>query len=830
MVQLGLPVPEGFCISADSFLLDAQQRIQEWGETTIERSGVPAILYPDVQKQVNAALNTLEEKYGKQVSLAVRSSAIQEDLPGASYAGQYKTILNVCGADRLLHSIAQCYSSAWSDSLHAYQSIKELTTTSQIAIVVQVMVQADFSGILFTADPRTLDSSQLVVEMAIGLGDIVASGEVNPIRFSIDRKTGLIQKLQKIHEKSRDVDLSKVPWDELFNYAMSIESIFHAPQDIEWAYHENHFWILQSRPITTFLSSSPRLVWSRANVGEILPGVIKPLSWSIFKPILLKAGYYRDKSPLTIHWNWQHPSGKWPDSPRLAAGRVYMDLASVFTSFANSPGVNAEILQKVLGFEFNYLRANEFPIKRPRKHVADPMRWFLFWMEALGITHLLEIAASKRQKRFAKFLIGRNLDSLSNQNLSIIKRIECLSEEAAKTFSLHLQTTSFAFSTFALMDALVKKYTTTSTAQRFETSLTSEFHEISTAQQTIAIWDLAHTIRENSYAWDALLHADPIRDVLKVWYKTPEAASVVEKWDVFISKFGDRGTQEFELSKAHWDEDPSIVLKTVREIIESDQTNPYQRLSQNEDESTQLVHQIKKQIRENRGMLFSLFFSLLYKSFSHFVPLRENCKYQVIRWFNSIRKETLQLGENFVKQGFLETYDDIFYLTYREIKNIILHPVSKNKKLIKSTLIQRKNEDQTYHNKPTFDLIITYKENDIPISLKGNLQNNVLKGIPGCHGIAIGSAYVLELEQSISQISPGQILVTSSVDPGLTPLLINATGLVTEIGGFLSHGATLARELGIPTVVSVPQATKLIRNGQKIMVNGYNGEVKLIEE
>jgi rifampicin phosphotransferase len=833
MLQSGLPIPEGFCIPTTAFMpasIDLQES-KRWGDQSGKTGEiVPGNLSTAIRSKVMEALLILEGKYGQDIYLAVRSSAVQEDLFDASFAGQYKTVLNVHGPEALFRSIDECLQSTFSNALHAYRSYKAIKAEEyQMAILVQVMVKADFAGILFTADPRTLDPSRIVVEMMAGIGEDVASGEVNPTRFSIERKTGNIQWEDESLIRHCETDVTGLPWNELFALSMKIESLFQAAQDIEWAYQDNQFWILQSRSITTPPERSPRQIWTRANAGEILPGVVKPLTWSIFKPILATAGYYRGKSPLTIHWHWQHPTGEWPDSPRLFSGKAYMELASVFTSFANSPGVNSEILQKILGFEFDQLNQNEFPIKKPRKHIADPYRRLRFWMESLGITHILKRTATKQRTLLQKFK-EQDISNSKNRHLSAaILRIDGLLEEVAKALALHIQATSFAFSTYGLIDEQLRRFTPPELVQNFETGITSEFQHISTAQQMIAIWDLANAIYCHPTAKKVLIETEPVTNIIETWKNCPTTIQIFKMWEAFIAEFGDRSTQEFELSVAHWDEDPTFVLITLRELVQSDQPDPRQRLIHKQDEGKQLIEKIETHITELYGFRVAYFFKRLYNSFKEFVPLRENLKYSVVSWFNLIRKEVLQLAEIFMVQGHLDLIDDIYFLTYQEIKLLANDHGSKNMG-VQAVIAQRKKEYLAFLGKTTADLIIVREGKEIPITRTSNTDKFILKGIPCCHGIVVGPAFVLNLDNATNHIPPGQILIMPSIDPGLTPLFIGAIGLVTEIGGLLSHGATLARELGLPTIVGIPHVTEKIRSGQQITLNGYNGEVNLVSE
>jgi hypothetical protein len=352
---------------------------------------------PGLKSQISEAYRSLIHGHGAEVKVAVRSSAPSEDLTRASFAGQYLSVLNVTDEEELVLAIKQCWCSCYSPRLRAYRSrYAGGCGNISMAVIVQLMVPAEMAGVLFTIDPSSTDKKSIALEVTTGLGDGIAAGTEMGVSLTANRKTFEITKVLKSSQGIDDELIEQTDWTTLLKLALQIEEHMHAPQDIEWVFSNQRFWILQSRPITVMPHRTCRQIWTRANAGEILPGVVTPLTWSVFKPTLLAAGLHKGKSLLTLHWRWHHPCGSRPDSPRLLFGRAYMELSSVYAGFCSLPGVDKDILQRLLGFEFHVCREDEIPMKRLRWHIMDPVRGMLYWIEMLGMTNTL----SRKAKRW----------------------------------------------------------------------------------------------------------------------------------------------------------------------------------------------------------------------------------------------------------------------------------------------------------------------------------------------------------------------------------------------------------------------------------------------
>ncbi|MBI4845903.1 MAG: hypothetical protein HY810_05465 [Candidatus Omnitrophica bacterium] len=782
LMQAGFPVPDAFCVTVNAFM-DFMENIgcEKGNKENIEISKriLSAQISGELKSAILASYRLLKKKYGDKILIAVRSSALDEDSGQASYAGQYNSTLNVKAEDDLLEAVKLCWSSYFSARALVYRAKISKQNELAMAVLVQLMVPAEFSGVIFTVNPLNKSGRYLTMEMTKGLGDKLVSGEKTGDHVLVDKRTLKIVSFnkQRKHTELKSFDsLKDIDFKNLFKLAVKIEKLMKSPQDIEWAYAKERFWILQSRPITFFSVSNKHEIWSRANAGEILPDVVTPLTWSIFKPVLQLAGFFMSKSMLTLHWNWKHVNDKFPDSPKLFNGKAYMELTSVFAGFGSFPGVTPEILQKMLGFEFNLLQKEEMPLRCFRWHIMDIYRGIRYWLETLNIT----CSIVRKSERFTKGK-KQEINCLKNDAGELLKTIKVLLADTAEVLGLHVQSTAMTFSAFGLIDSLVKKYIEPEAAQLFESALISDFNSISTVQQNIKIWELAQKIKNNHEIKKLIFKGHSMEDVLYSLRMCPSAGDIVKLWDEFIAQFGERSTQEFELAIAHWDEEACFILQMIRDVIVSDAKNPREKLEQQQCVCNDIINKILLRIKAKTASFDAWYFRRLLQFYRAGIPLRENLKYCVVAKFNLLRKIFLKLGLILKSKSMLLEPNDIFFLEYEEVRRVF-DDFPAPELDIKSIVIMRKKQyDQNKHG---LHPVVFFLRNEeiIPVTTHQGAEGDVLCGIGCSYGQFTGPAYVLDSVLNNVDILSGHILVAPSIDPGLTPLFLTASGLVTEVG------------------------------------------------
>jgi len=799
LARAGLPVPDGFCILASAHDLAAQN--QDADIHTIPES---------VRVEIAAAYETLMSQGAGAV--AVRSSAIGEDGAQASFAGQFLSVLDVRTPDALYRAVLECWNSARTETAGAYTSAstgkldnpgRSASTGVRMAVIVQRMVAAHVSGVLFTANPANGNRRQMVVEIAPGTAG-VEQGRVTPTRLVLDKLSGRIDR--RVSDADAEL-IASLPLKALARAGQKIEGLFGAAQDIEWAVANGSLLILQSRPVTALPGG--REVWSRANAGEILPGVVTPLSWSVFQPVLRRAGWHSGRCPLTLHWRWRLPAGSWPDSPCLFDGRAYMELRSVYASFAGFPGVDAQVLHSALGFELDLLDPQELPERRPRWHPVDLYRWTRYGTEILGVTRSLH-SAQRRLAQTSARLAARDLAQMDA--LALLRHSTALQEQAARVLGLHITCTALAFSAYGLLLRQLRTHYAPDALLELEKRLAAGALEMTTARHMRAIQEIARAVRDCPEA-NTILTGHPLAEVPAIWRACPNAGEVTRQWDAFLREFGRRGTQEFELAVPSWEEDPSVVLAAVRDALMRPRTNE------------PLPVDIAPRIRA-AGWLARRF----YAAYTRLVPLRENLKHDVANLFCALRMVLLRLGAMLVQSGKLSCQEDVFFIEQAEICQMLglgERPKKRDPEDLVHFMATRRIAHQHYQNCEYAPVFARCDGAITPLALTKAGDGTVLRGIGCSAGTVTAPAAVLRALDGSQSVPSGCILVAPSIDPGLTPLLLNAAGLVTETGGMLSHGATLAREFGLPAVVSVPGITRAVQDGQMVSLDGSTGRVIL---
>jgi len=831
--QAGFPVPEGFCVTTEAFLefmgcVDACSSIHMNPAITVKELEDAIIASPipeALDREIIDAYRFIKEQSAHLPEVAVRSSSPMEDQKCLSFAGQYRSLLNIKDEEELRDAIKRCWASIYSPQVAAYQFNRGVTESRPtMALIIQEMVHPEMGGVLFTADPLSAKNDRIVVEVVLGLADEVTSGTSPGKRLIFDRRSlRLLEESGLTWAELGASGPTKINWTPLLAMSLKIEKALEGPQDIEWVLRDGRFLILQSRPITALSGQKTRQTYTRANAGEIMPGVVSPLTWSIFKPVLGEAGRHRATSHLTIHWKWNHPAGTWPESPRLFNGRAYMELATVYTGFAHLPGVSADILRRMLGFEFHLISKDDLPERKPRWHVMDPYRYLRFWLEMAGVTRTLPRQAEEWLSGSSEGVRNRPALSSSSDPNSILADVDRLLHEAARILGLHIQCTSMAFSAFGLVERIVKKYLNEDETQAFQAGMIADFNAITTVQQSIMMWELACRARESKAVSDVLLHNSSGLDPIEHLRTLPEARSFIDLWDQFLESYGDRGIEEFELAVPHWKEDPSFVLSTVCRIIEKDVPDPRIKLEERQRTWRKARQKVDSAIASGPVRRALFFFRRFTDVYTALVPLRENLKYAVVKRFNLMRNHFAVLGKILEERSALHSHSDIFLLHYDEISRLFSDkPVPIE--ALQETIRQRREAHEEYSKMAVPPIWVCYRGREVPLELPFASDVLRIQGVGSSSGLVTGLAYVLE-PGNARDVPPGRIIVAPSIDPGLTPLFVSSIGLVTEIGGVLSHGATVAREFGLPAVVGVPNATTLIQNGREITVDGTTGLV-----
>ncbi len=569
------------------------------------------------------------------------------------------------------------------------------------------------------------------------------------------------------------------------------------------------------------------VAWTRANIGEVLPGVVTPLTWSVFQANLLR-------QPLSKVKAESNPNGP----IRLVEGRAYLRLDALLGSFCYLPGVDPHVVCQALGVDQETHRSDGW---KPRGNLLAHLSGGLFLAETLGLSPVLWLQLARLGT--PPLNESQPGEGASTSSAALVRRIEGLIDWNTRCFQLHLKCTRYAVGAYGLLIYMLRHWLPaagmnsapwrSSRAKRetnfatpnetYRTSLEAELltiqAELQTAEQGLALWRLAEQARahpsvaavlEDEVNWTAAQRA------LQAAEGGPE---FLEALAAFLSRHGARTVEEFELASPRWREDPTFVLTVMRNYLHAEAAfNPTAALRQHRAFCDVATARMVRQMGPLRGRLLRR----VLRAYKAYVPLRENMKYRLMEGYEALRHCFLALGDCLDTAGVLGAREDIFFLTAGEALAAGRDGMV-NAGEIQTKVNHRRAERACQERFRPPEVIMG---NDLAWALDDN-SLETLQGIGCSAGYAVGKARVIRDIAMASHLQPGEILVAPSTDPGWTPLFLTAAAVVTDIGGFLSHGATVAREYGIPAVVNTKKASELVKNGQVIVVDGNRGIVHL---
>ena len=807
----GFLVPPGFCVTTDAY-----RSTVETVDTQNSETVQAATLSESLQSEILAAYNQLSAD-----QVAVRSSATAEDLPDASFAGQQDTFLNVSGASDLLEKIKACWASLWSDRAITYRHEHGIEDAQlAMAVVVQTMVDAEVSGVMFTRNPTGGD--ELVIESNWGLGEFVVSGEITPDHFMISRETGnLIREtvvskrkmitregVQTVPIGQREIpSLQRGQVAELGKLGMQVDAFYDAPQDVEWAHAGGQFYLLQARPITTLTDAAEieqlrrqeiealqkkadegGTVWSRYNLSEVLPAPL-PMTWAIMQEFMSGRGGFG----LTCRELGFLPSRRFNEEGvlDLICGRLYFNL---------SREVEFNFHGFLFEHDFQQLKRDPnkaiYPQPTPNIKRSNTLFWIKFpYYIVKAIT--AELKHSQIRKDLDRILSRKIFPEFEQyvQTQRHVSLEELSDQQVIDKFHEWCEKTLSEFAKDALKATVFASFA----YQQLETTLQKCFGEAEAKDLT----RLLITGLEGDLTVDANL---------KMWEVAQDELTLED----FLEKHGHRSVGEFELAQPRWHEDPSYVKQIIASFRTNSDANPTKHL-QTQRANREKAKRRLARLPVGKAAAFQKQINKVLELTQRYMPFRESAKFYLMLGYELIRKALLELDRRYQLDG------GIFYLMPDELDQLIqgedLQSVIAKRKTTRSRLLKIEVPDVIYSD------ILNRIGEPQAIEAKDEIQ-----GVGVSVGVATGEAYVLRDAADAQIAGKNYILVCPSTDPGWTPLFLHATALVMEYGGMLSHGAIIAREYGIPAVVNIAAATQRIQSGTRLRVDGGRGVVSILED
>jgi len=838
----GVHVPEGFCVSTDAFnriLSDAPpakglidqislllpedraeiRTLSSELRTLIEGTTIP----PDIREEIIRALLQRDEK----TAYAIRSSATAEDLPGASFAGQQDTYLNVIGSEAILAHICKCWASLFTERAIIYRLQNGFDHRKiQMSVIVQTMVFSQASGILFTADPVTSNRKVLSIDATFGLGESVVAGVVNVDNYKvcngkivdkrISAKTRAVYAVKDGGTAESEVehpfrDTQTLTDDQILaleHIGRKIERHFNAPQDIEWCLADDAFYIVQSRPITTLYpipeaNDQANHVYVSVGHQQMMTDAMKPLGLSLWKLTAARPMYE-------------------------AGGRLYVDITHELASPATRAmiidglGKSDPLIQDALATivdrgdfitpkpdEQKDQAAGQENKGAPRGHFQTPMENDPAVVSDLirhSQTLLDDLKSGIREKS------GTDLFDF------ILDDIQKLRKNFSDPKSIGVIMTAMNAPAW-INDKMNEWLGETAAADKLSQSVPNNI----TSEMGLALLDVADVIRRYPDIVEYLQHVkdDNFLDGVLQFDGGKETRDAII---AFLDKYGMRCVGEIDITRTRWSENPATLIPVILSNVKNFARGASkQKFEQGRQEALKkekaLLEQLKalpdgaRKAEETKQMIDRI------RNFSGY---REYPKYDIVNHYFVYKQALLKEAERLLQTNITHNKEDIYYLTFYELREVV------RTNDVDYRIITKRKEQYKLYEKLTPPRVITSDGEIISGEYKrGDLPSNAIAGLAVSSGVVEGRARVI-LNMEDAGIEDGDILVTAFTDPSWTPLFVSIKALVTEVGGLMTHGAVIAREYGLPAVVGVENATKLIKDKQRIRVHGTEGYVEIL--
>lgn len=776
LLKIGFAVPNGF-------ILTDKEEVSTYSKVEFERAIEAIGGYP----------------------VAVRSSGALEDMAGASFAGLYETILEVSNINELIIAIGECFKSASSDRVINYLAKKSISVTEcelngQLSVLIQKQIHSKVSGVLFNIDPLSGKEEDTLVECCFGLGEKLVSGLVSPTRYVFNNQT---RDVVRREPGAENVELTSAMIEDLLTESASIQREYGTAQDIEWAFDQNNkLWILQTRPITSIKWRTDLDEFTNADLkdGGISSKICTPLMFSLYELAMVSSmkNYFHNIKLIDKeneqNWFVYH------------YGRGYWNSGVIKRALYKIPGFSEKNFDQDLGIQKKYPENGE-----GHKTSTNPVTI----LRAIPI-----LLALNREFENCEIMIEKFKSEFNQTDLFWKEKVSKFSGTEIKVIKNDFidMINNYYFTTESSYFRVVYNNSNfQSMYKEFIDKLKESFGEssINTLNLLGGLEDVSHL--EVQFGLEKLCESAQANGM--------ESEAWKMDLNEFLSIHYHHSDSELDLMVPRWGEVPSRVEEMVVTYLEA-KINPAGNIKKNElfkieyQKVLDLISNsfLSKLLNKNK-------FIKMTDKMRRFLINREQMREFSTRSYYIVRLYILELGNAFVKEGRILEKEDVFYLYVNELMSMC-----HDSKDYLETVVSRKNQFKAFRN------FNAPNEFGSGIMADTKTKTSVVDGKKTFSGVGCsagtyeGVARVIFSPQDITQIKEGEILVTKFTDPGWTPVLGAVQGVVTEVGGVLSHAAVIGREYGIPAVLNIDNISSLIKNGMIIRVDGDAGTVTIIKE
>ncbi|MBC8315088.1 MAG: hypothetical protein H8E51_06255 [Bacteroidetes bacterium] len=734
---------------------------------------------------------------------AVRSSAVSEDGHDASFAGQFESYLHISGMEEIKSAIQKCIETASSSRVHHYSQHRKADADLGISVIVQNMIPAQIAGVLFSADPVSHRRDKMIVNVVKGLGEELVSGRKDAHHYEINRNGSDIEELIC----SDDSLLTILQMKELINGAQLAETAFGQPVDMEWAINiDGKVNWLQARPITTLnevhyneldtVKGGSDDVWTLGNIGEMMPGVITPLTYSVVVDTIdygmcvlaEKAGAFN----LRKRKNYRYI--------QMFYNRLFINLTNMMDypmhTWLNKP----ENIQLALSVEVN-------PDMQPERKVFILKRVVNFFRQSYTI-----IRAGKNLNRLTKMAAFLNVNTDLPRH-ELYEELGLARMTVCKGFGHHLITSGQSGSLYsAFMGILTgNKRLPNAEDHHLATILLTDIPDIESADAVKSLEALSIMIRSHSSFAELFINISPEEAIRKIQEEAP--GEITRVFNDFLGRHGHRCVRESELREQPWEENQEHLIQLLQAKV---------KFGKIQHQEFDIKEETRKTLRK-LPFYKRFIFRILLPSARKAVARREISKALVIKMVNELRKGYRMLADKMLDPGslMLDDADQIYFLTYEEVGRLI---ETSDKELIKKANRRREllpETDNLQFDEVCHGIPRPREDKYIP-----DLKQDQLYGTPVSSGKVKARARVINTIEDADLLEKGEIMVASFTDIGWTPYFSIISGLITEIGSPLSHGAVVAREYGIPAIVGAKGAKAFVCDGDFVLLDGDKGIIE----
>lgn len=807
----------------------------------------------NMESQLKVIYQTLNKSL-----ISVRSSALDEDSALHSFAGQLSSSLYISDFKHTLLAIKDCWASAYSErSLH-YRKINNLEMKNiKVAVILQEMIDPDKSGVLFTCNPVKGRNDQVFINSVYGVGEGLVSGLLDADTYILSKPDGVITEkniveknkklirdisLQKCLEKEvakelKDIDsLNEEELKELFNLANNIESFYGKPQDVEWAIASGKLYILQSRPVTTAIENSrgKLYIWDNSNIVESYGGLTMPLTFGFahyvyhqvyiqFCEVLLVP----QKSIKEMDFYLNNMLGHF-------YGRVYYNILNWYKLISILPGYknNRSFMETMMGTNEAILDEVADRVKPSDfqngfgAFVRHTITGFKFFYFHLTIQSFVDDFIKHFHIVYDKY---RKIDYSQMSADKIYDYFQMLEKEMLWKWHAPIINDTLCMVHYGVFKKLTSNWLA-HLGDSFYNDLLAGNGNLESAEPTKRLIVMSGYVSKKADLKE-LIMVTPNEQCLEALNQSTFKEFYQMVLD-YIDRYGFRCMSEMKLEQKDLHQDPSLFFVFLKNLINCGQTD----LHEYEKREKEIRENAENLVEKNISGIKKIIYKWSLKHARKAVMNRENTRFCRTRVYGVVRTMFYAIGEDFVKSNIIDKKEDLFFLTFYELKGALegTNSVHNLRELIE---VRRAEYEKFKDIEPAprfttrgpvyWNNQHTPKEEEIIIDESSLLPNQMI-GIPCSPGLVEGVVKVIIGPEDDMTLN-GEILVTDRTDPGWIPLYPSLSALLVERGGLLSHSAIVAREMGLPTIVGIKGLTKKLKTGMKIRINGETGLIEILE-